>query len=355
MTASPMSAASITPDVPLAEQPPVPDAEAPEEDDRRRRRRLLLLLLLLGLLVLLIGLAIWYLLFRQPLQVLPGIPESQLPAYQTSLFGASQPIGVAVTGSGDRIYVTENSGDREIKIFDAGGNVIGSAAFPPQTGTDHVPVYPAIDPLTQEVYVSDRPTGTIHIFDRDGTWQRQFVPAASLSGWQPLGLTFDDAGNLYVTELRGPGQRVLVFDRSGSIIREIGLDASLDFPNGVALDDAGNLWVTDSNNGRLLVFDPSGQVIGRVSRGTNTGQLGLPRGVAVDGRGRVFVVDTTGSGVVVYRTLAEGARSPEYLGFFGGQGVGDGQFAYPVGTAADDRGRIYVADTENDRVQVWSY
>ena len=36
-------------------------------------------------------------------------------------------------------------------------------------------------------------------------------------------------------------------------------------------------------------------------------------------------------------------------------GVGDGQFQYPNGIAVDGRGRVYVADSFNDRVQVWSY
>jgi hypothetical protein len=44
-----------------------------------------------------------------------------------------------------------------------------------------------------------------------------------------------------------------------------------------------------------------------------------------------------------------------YVGFFGCHGISDGQFAFPIGAAVDDRGRIYVADTANGRVQVWSY
>jgi DNA-binding beta-propeller fold protein YncE len=77
--------------------------------------------------------------------------------------------------------------------------------------------------------------------------------------------------------------------------------------------------------------------------------------VAIDNQDRVFVVDTTGGGASVFRTLVEGQARPEYLGFFGGPGVADGEFQYPIGAAVDDRGRVYVADTANNRVQVWSY
>ncbi len=354
MTASPMTGAAIAPDVPVAEEPPVPVEETPE-DRKRRRRRAFLLFFLLALLALLVLLATWYLLFRQPLPIIPPIPDAKLPGYSTSLYGASSPTGVAVTPSGDRIYVAETGGDYTVRIFDGGGSLVGTMALP-DDGADHVPVYVAIDPLTAEVYVSDRPAGAIHIFDRDGQYQRPFSPAEPRPGWQPMGLAFDRAGNLYVTVLSGSAQTVQVFDRAGQLLRTIGADAGLDFPNGVAVDDAGNVWVTDSNNGRLLVFDQAGDTIARVGRGAGEGKLGLPRGLAIDSRGRVFVVDSTGNGVVLYRAALDADdRAPEYVGFVGGRGAADGQFAFPVGAAVDDRGRIYVADTANNRVQIWSY
>ena len=120
-------------------------------------------------------------------------------------------------------------------------------------------------------------------------------------GWQPLGLAFDTEGNLYVTDLSGPFQKVLVIDRAATVVRTLGENEKLSFPNGVAVDGAGNVYVTDSNNGRLLVFDAEGTVRAQVGRGAGQGNLGLPRGLAVDGSGRVFVADTTGQGVFIYR------------------------------------------------------
>jgi sugar lactone lactonase YvrE len=48
-------------------------------------------------------------------------------------------------------------------------------------------------------------------------------------------------------------------------------------------------------------------------------------------------------------------RRLAYRGFIGGEGVSDGLFEYPNSVAIDARGRVYVADTFNDRVQIWSY
>ncbi|HSG87366.1 MAG TPA: hypothetical protein VLA23_13585 [Candidatus Limnocylindrales bacterium] len=355
MTTPQMTADTVPPAAEGVPEAPVPAELTPEEERKRRRRKAIILFLLLGLLGILLMLLLWYFLFRQPLPVVPPIPEAQLPGYSTSLYGATSPIGVAVTPAGDRIYVAESGGDRVVRILDANGNTLGTMVPPAETGRDHVPVYVAIDPLTTEVYVSDRPTGSVYIYDRDGRFQRQFNPAEPIPGWQPMGLAFDDAGNLYVTDLGGPSDRIEVFDRSGVLIRSFGDGAGLSFPNGIALDAAGNVYVADSNNGRLLIFAQSGELVGRVGRGSGVGKLGLPRGVAIDGSDRVFVVDTTAQGVAVYRALVVEEPQPEYLGIFGSPGVDDGQFSFPVGSAVDDRGRVYIADTANDRVQVWSY
>lgn len=331
-----------------------PPITTPAPEPRGRRRKVVLLLLLMGALVALLALVVWYLLFRQPIPI-PVIPPSVVPAYSTSVYGVTSPAGVAVTRDGSRIYVAETGGERIVRIFDGSGTQIGVARPPVESGTDHVPVYLALDPQTGELYVSDRPAGTIWVYAPDGAFLREFVPAQPIAGWQPLGLAFDPAGNLHVTELRGPGQRVLVFDRSGALTRTIGANLGMNYPNGVAIDAAGNVWITDSNNGRLLVVDAAGEVVGRVGRGAAVGNLGLPRGVAIDGAGRAFVVDSTGQGVQVYGVPTDGGAQPQFLGFFGSQGVSDAQFGFPMGVATDDRGRVYVADTANNRVQVWSY
>jgi len=344
--------------IPATEEAPAPPVAAdgePEEQPRRSRRRAVVALLLLGLLAMLATIAIWYLLFRQPIPVpLPIIPESQVPTYATAVYGTERPSGVAVSPSGDRIYVAQSAGDRTAIVFDGGGNKVGTMV-PPDAGTDHAPVYLAVDPLTSEVYVSDRLAGAVYIYDRDGAYQRELTLAVPRPGWQPLGLAFDAKGNLYVTELSGPYQKVLVIDRTAQVVGTLGEQEKLNFPNGIAVDGAGNVYVSDSNNGRLLMFDAQSTIRGQIGRGTGQGNLGLPRGLAVDAQGRVFVADTTGQGVFIYRAPADDSRRLEFLGFVGGEGAGDAQFEYPNSVAVDARGRMYVADTFNDRVQIWSY
>jgi sugar lactone lactonase YvrE len=330
--------------------------EAIEEDPgkRRRRKALVLLLLFLGLLLLL-GIAIWYLLFRQPINPIPPIPVSQIPTYSTSMYGVTRPIGVAVSSSGERIYVTEGGATGTGVVLDGAGNVVGKMIPPASAETDRQPVYAAVDPRTSEVYVSDRLSGTIYIYDEDGAFQRELVLPEPRPGWQPMGMTFDADGNLYVTDFSGPFQKVLVIDRDLRVVRTLGEGLNLNFPNGIAVAKDGTIYVTDSNNGRLVTFDADGKGTVRIGRGAGQGNLGLPRGLAIDESDRIFTVDTTAQGVLIYRTPSADDQQVGYLGSFGVQGIADGQFGFPSGIALDSRGRVYVADTFNNRVQIWSY
>jgi DNA-binding beta-propeller fold protein YncE len=360
MTASPHVA-------PLPGAAPVPDtADLPsgtgsddgsltDEPPQGRRRKAFVLIFLVGLLVFLLSLAVWYLLFRQPIPI-PTIPgEVIMPTYTTAAYGVDRPMGVAASADGSRIYVGETGGEQIARILDSSGNEVGQLLPPVSTGTDHVPLYIAVHPVSGEVWITDRATAAVYVYDAAGTYQRTFEPGEEIGAWQPLALNFDGTGNLYVTDVSLSPHRVHVFDASGVLSRTIGGDLGMAFPNGVAADSAGNVYVTDGNNGRLLVMGPDGSRVAQIGRGVGSGNLGLPRGVVIDGQDRVYVADATGQGVFVYGAHKPGEARLDYLGFFGGEGAQNGAFMFPVGVSVDARGRIYVADSGNDRVQLWSY
>ncbi|MGE5156486.1 MAG: NHL repeat-containing protein [Betaproteobacteria bacterium] len=330
-------------------------AVAPRPKDRRRRLALLVLLAIVAAGMLLF--AAWYLVTRKPISELPlpGLTTEAVPHFAYSVYGVTAPTGVAVTADGSRIYVTQTEGDPSVLVFDGKGTSLGALEIPQGLGTSHVPVYVAINPTNGDVYVSDRPTGSILVFGADGTFRRVFEPGKSLIGWQPLGLGFDASGDLYVTDVSGPFNTVHEFASDATLVRTIGAAGQFNFPNGVAVDSAGNVYVTDSNNGRLVVFDPSGKQRAVVRRGSAAGDLGLPRGAAIDDSGRIYVADTSGQGVQLYHVIGDQDAPPAYIGRFGSPGFEDGAFQFPNGVAVDGRARIYVTDWRNNRVQVWTY
>lgn len=356
MTTSDVTQPAVAPDAPTAGNDDGPPA-APH--DRSTRRGKLIVLGVVASLIIAAALVLgWYLKTHKPLSQLPGVDAGQVPHYAFSIYGVSRPLGVAVSASGNRIYVTQSDGTRDVRVYNRSGKQVGTLKAPTSSkGAWHTPVYVAINPKTQDVYVSDRLTSTIYVYNQDGRFLRTFEPPKATvgGGWGPLGLAFGRDGSLYVTDVAGQHQRVLVFAPDGSFVRSLGASDGLSFPNGIVVDKRGHIEVCDSNNGRLLVFDQTGKVVASISRGIGDGDLGLPRGAAIDDADRLFVADTTDHMVRVYRIGGGDSAAPTYLGSFGSEGQLDGTFEYPNGVAVDGRARIYVTDRENNRVQVWSY
>lgn len=320
-----------------------------------RRRRIAAFILVGLLLLVFIGITVFYFTTRKPLTTIPGITREDVPHYVFSIYGVSRPMGVAVSPSGDRIYVTESDGTRLVRVFDRAGKPVGALQAPP-SGATHIPVYVAINPVTRDVYVSDRPARAVYVYNEKGVYRGEFHPRGNLGGgWEPLGLAFDADGALYATDVSGPYHRLLVFRRDGTLLRTLGAPKQFSFPNGIVVDGRGTVFLTDSNNGRLVVFDAEGTLSTTIGRGVGAGDLGLPRGVAIGDGGRLYVVETASHEVKVFRLRGTAAQPPRYVGSFGVEGQANGAFEYPNGVAADGRARVYVTDRENNRVQVWSY
>ena len=74
-----------------------------------------------------------------------------------------------------------------------------------------------------------------------------------------------------------------------------------------------------------------------------------PRGVSVDPRGVIYVVNNLTHQIFGFDNA--GNR----LWTFGSMGGESTQFFLPNGMFADDQGRLYITDTVNQRVQVYSY
>ena len=340
--------------------PPVPSGDGgvageavPAGMSTKRKRQLGALAIALVILALLFA---WYLMNRKPLSELPGLSEAKVPHYEYSIYGTSNPIGVAVSPTGDRIYVTEENAPYVVHVYDKSGKQVGTLAPPASTGPSHIPDYVAINPTNQDVYVSDHSTQAIYIYNAQGKYLRTFAPKGNVGKWLPLGLAFGPDGSLYATDIQGTGvaHRVVVFSPDGTLERSMGAPG-LSFPNGIALDQHGNIDVADSNNGRLLIFSPAGKIIGLVGHGVGAGDLGLPRGVAVDGAGRIYVVDSSDHMVRIYNDSSSTVATPTFIASFGTEGQTDGTFEYPNGVATDTRAHIYVTDQGNNRVQVWGY
>lgn len=118
---------------------------------------------------------------------------------------------------------------------------------------------------------------------------------------------------------------------------------------GVALDSAQRFIVTSSNPADALrLYAANGAYIGTVeSAGSAPGQVSGPLGVTFDALDRLLVADTGNDRVDLFASVPQGLGP---LAQLGSSGSGDGQFNAPGSIATAPGALAYVTDTGNQRI-----
>lgn len=212
-------------------------------------------------------------------------------------------------------------------------------------------------------------TAQIDLLAGDGVGGLQEGTGAQARFADPYGLVVDAQGVVYLADA-GDNNRIRRIHPDGRVDTLAGQDegwrdgpalqAQFNTPSQIALDAAGNLFVADTGNHVIRRIG----VDGRVSTLAGDGQPGFadgaggqarfngPMGVAVDAQGRVYVADTWNDRIRVIetdgqvRTLA-GGDAP---GNVDGAGVG-ARFDTPVSLALDSHGNLLIADLHNNAVR----
>jgi len=201
------------------------------------------------------------------------------------------------------------------------------------------------------IYVTDWELNKVFIFSKQGKLIKVFPPSSSYTITKPVGISIYKDRIFIVSQGKN---KILVISRDGRIIKGFGRgpgkgEGELDGPRGIAIDRHGNIYVVDTNNSRIVKFNPEGKYILSFGReGGAKGEFYRPRGVAIDKRDLLYVADTFHSKVQVF-TL-DGV----YKGEFGRPGKGPGEFARTRYISFDRKNNIYVTDYNNGRVQVFS-
>jgi DNA-binding beta-propeller fold protein YncE len=189
-------------------------------------------------------------------------------------------------------------------------------------------------------------------------------------GWafvDVCGIAVDESNNVYVLS-RG-NHAVMVFNRDGNLIRSWG-DGLFKRAHGCCVARNGRVWCTDDGDHFVAEFESDGNlvaVLGQKGTASDTGYkqtrdlweslatisragppFNRPTGVALDEKGDVYVTDGYGNSRV-HRF----SRSGELIKSWGTPGGKLGQFRLPHDIAIDGSGRLYVADRENHRIQVF--
>ena len=162
---------------------------------------------------------------------------------------------------------------------------------------------------------------------------------------------------------------VMLDPATGKAIRSIGAGLFV-FPHGLHVDARGNVWVTDgaiSKDGskglQVLELSPAGKVLMRLGtagqRGDDETHFNSPSDVITNDRGEIFVTD--GHAPIapfippgLDMRVMKFDRSGKFIKQWGKAGSGPGEFNNPHALALDGKGRLYVADRANNRIQIFT-
>jgi hypothetical protein len=175
---------------------------------------------------------------------------------------------------------------------------------------------------------------------------------------EPSDAAVNSTGEIYVLS-RAARHPVTIWSTDGRFISSWGEGAFSAMPHGIYIGMDDNVWVVDRDYHIAIEFTPGGDTIRTLGRKlapspTCDGRVvkvrpfNMPANLAIAGNGDIFVADGYG-GHKVHRFGADGTLQLSW----GRQGMGPGEFALVHNVWIDSLNRVFIADDENDRVQIF--
>jgi len=178
---------------------------------------------------------------------------------------------------------------------------------------------------------------------------------------------------------------VLKFDASGKLVKSFGAGMFV-FPHGIHVDRDGNIWVTDGQDNfpqtgrgrgadpsappppppakpvghQIYKFSPDGKLLLTLGKagGNRPGQPAdpssfyQPNDVITNAKGEIYVCEGHGDAATSPARIIKFDRNGKFIKETGKKGTAPGEFAQPHAFAWDSKGRLFVADRSNNRIQI---
>ena len=227
------------------------------------------------------------------------------------------------------------------------------------------------------LYISDEAFHQIAMFSKDGEFLGKWGEEGDGDGQlnRPSGLAFDADENIYIVDTLN--HRVQKFTRDGKFLIKWGASGSgegqFNMPWGITIDELSDIYVADWRNDRIQKFTADGEFIFQLgASGGGDGEFKRPTSVAVDQDGDIYVADCGNNRVQLFS--AEGRYVQKFTGDATLSQMGrrymmanalplrlremvnlepQKLFRSPKSVKLDDQGRLFVAEEECYRIQVY--
>jgi len=156
---------------------------------------------------------------------------------------------------------------------------------------------------------------------------------------------------------------ILQFDISGRLLKSFGRGEIVS-PHKITVDDEGNVWITDNGKApgrgqQVLKFNPSGELVMTLGTpgisGNGLDEFDAPTEVAIASNGDIYVADghSGGGGPDGNSRIMKFDKNGRFLKTWGKKGMGPGEFDEVHSLELDSRGWVFVADRQNNRIQIF--
>lgn len=148
------------------------------------------------------------------------------------------------------------------------------------------------------------------------------------------------------------GKTILIIDKdNGKLINSWGNNLFI-MPHGLKVDNENNIWVTDVGLQQVFKFSHDGKLLMKLGvakvSGNDSLHFNKPTDIAIAKDGSFYVGDGYGNSRII-----KFSATGKYLFEWGEKGDKKGEFNIPHGISLDSNGNVYVADRENNRIQVF--
>ena len=276
------------------------------------------------------------------------------------------PSSVTIDGN-DNIWVSQWDGMRTSKFNSSGVYQfsIGQAGFGNSDGEVLGSVGDTAVDSSGNIWVSEVEDHRVVKFNSAGEYQSELGHKWGSGSDNdhfdsPRGLAFDSNGNLYISDRYN--HRIQIYDSNGVYTATLGTsgvsgadNSHFDNPMRIHIDSTDTLYIADGGNHRVQIFDitnPStityAGTIGTVSEsGSDNAHFDWPIGVTVDSN-KIYVADINNHRIQIFNITTNA-----YLATIGtgSEGSGNGEFKAPSNVDVDSNGNIYVSEYRNHRVQ----
>ena len=303
-----------------------------------------------------------------PRRTLGGSPNpTSTPTPSPTPIPTPTPTPTPAPAATGKLYVTSGSQNSIVRFdnaFTTNGNVAPAATISGAATQLATPIYLALDGGSDRLFVVDRSSASILVFDQISTKTGNIAPNRVISGistnlFVPVQPFLDGSRNLlYVSD----DVDVLVFNNASTANGNVASarDIQPGFSVGAIFVDSTNdrLFVTDPNGNAVNVYDNASTLNGTVAtpsrqiKGAATG-LGTPIGLQIDGSGRLVVSNSSPPSITVYAAAATANGNISPVATISGGNTG---FVSPNQIAFDTTARdtLYVADPGSGSIDVFT-